>query len=1208
MVFITHPDAQIRFNYPGRQQPVADLQTIVQLVNQPPLQQTARRLNASELNATRQALDSLQLGSRRKREFQVGGYVLKQLLGDGPNYQDHLATKINFQTVRARVRTFSASEELSRQRARRAAQREFDLIRELRHDRILAPEDLLEYELGPALVYPYYEKAERLDQLVSNSDCWDRLDLPARLGLWAQIGEALRYAHQRKVYHRSLSPQNVLVQLNEGSDSEPQVKVMNWQTASAQERTQGTVHLSELVQEETTAYIAPEILTSALDADHSADLFSLGCIGFLLLSGQPPAHNQSELQDRLRDSEGLDLLGVVDRLPPDLISLVKDLTHPVHFRRPESAETFLRRLSEAEANYRRDFVAREKVHDPFSAHPGEAILPGLGLLRRLGQGSTSLAFLVQRAENEEQLVLKLALKAGHDSRLAEEAEVLSKLKHPTLVELKEVVRWTSSEGERVGLLLSHAGDQTLAQRLGQDGVIGLELLQRWGDDLLQAVGVLEKSGLPHRDIKPANLGVKLRSKKELHLVLFDFSLSRSDPRQIEIGTPGYRDPFLHPQRRPWDVSAERFAAAATLFEMATGRVPQWGEDGRVNPSVAVAELQILPGDFEPALREASVAFFRRALAPSERFESAEQMRAAWNEVFRSRAAPAPDAATPLPDTVASQTPLSDLTDNAALLQTFDRLRVTTAGQLLGYRKAALTRILNIGAQTRAMLLELHERLQSRVKGEILPVVLNPEHTLDALLSELLPRQGKELQLVRLYLEEWLNPRDAASRAKVESNKYSGLLLRSRQTWGRHPGLLEVRECLSEALQDLGGAATVDEMCDTLLRLRGSQNTDAKERNSLARAILRAALESEEGEDLPRFFLVGPSGSNEQTSLRRRRLLVARDHQIAQSLFSLARWADDQVENLPLPSLARWQSGLVQQGRNGTWPEGRLARLATSLAERARLSSRGEPYPKGMESSQALQLCAAMLGGRTLKPGEVRELVEARYPEAAPLPQNPDVLQKLFQQVQLALTFDPIDQCFRPPSSSHTSLSSSVLVDSPVPRSLLESRLDEAFKRGSPQVLKVRARDQAEAERWLQQRFGVNPRSLEGMFLEQLTRLCQEHEIPWQDTVLVADRQGHHGSEWGNLRALAEQAAAAVITQLRGERQILVLKRFSLWARFGLLAKVGELLQHSGHREGPAAIVLLAPHSEGLPTVDGHPLPLPAATPPLEWSKSLAVRS
>lgn len=1200
MVFLTHPDSELRFANPSRRQPIATLRNIDQLVNGPPMQgRGPEALDASRLKATQQALAGLSLGTSRRREFRVGSYVLKGLLGDGPNYQDHLASHMHFQTVQTRVRTFSAADEEGRLRARRAAQREFELVRGLTHDSILSPRELLEYELGPALVYDFIEGAERLDQLVTNQERFSRLDLPSRLHLWAQIGEALRYAHQRRVYHRSLSPQNVLVLLNQEQTS--QVKVMNWQTASAQDRTRGTVHLSELVQEETTAYMAPEILTSSLEADHSADLFSLGCLGYLLLSGTPPAHNQSELQDRLRESQGLDLLGVVDHLPEGVLQLVRDLTHPIHFRRPDSAEEFLRRLAEAEADYRQGFASRERVHDPTSAHPGEALLPGLVLVRRLGQGSTSLAFLVQRADNEERLVLKLALNPQHDDRLQQEAEVLSKLKHPTLVELKEVLRWQGPEGERLGLLLSHAGDNTLAQRLSQDGVIGLELLQRFGDDLLQAVEFLEKAGLPHRDIKPANLGVKLRNNKELRLVLFDFSLSRADSRQIEVGTPGYRDPFLHRDRRPWDVSAERFAAAATLFEMATGRVPQWGEDGRLHPGVVPdAPLQLLPGDFEPALRDAFVAFFRRALADKGRYDSALEMRQAWNAIFQSHEVKATsEAPADLPDTIESATPLSELTSQPLLLQTFDRLKVTTAGQLLGYRKAALTRLINTGAQTRALLLEFHAQLQQRVRGEILPQVVDPESTLEPLFQELLPRQPQEQQMVRLYLGDWLNGRDAASRARVEEKRYSGILLKARQNWMRHPQLLEVREGLAQALDELGGVATGEELGDALLRVRGSQSTDPQQRRFVSKAVLRAALEAEEGEESPRFLLAGIERS------RRRRQLIARDHTLAQAIFQLANWADEQVASLPLPSLARWQSGLQAQAPAGEWPEGRLARLATSVAELARLSSRGEPYPRGMEAAQALQLCAASLGGRSLSLNEVRQLVKARYPEAADLPTNPEVLQKLFHEVQLALHFQPETGRFEPPSSTaHTSRTSTVLGDVPVSRSHLEARLAEAFERGSPQVLKVKARDQVEAEAWLQQRFGLRVRSLEGMLMQELRRLCQEHEIPWEETVLVADRQGPQGADWGNLRGLAEQACQTVAEGLSREREVLILKRFSLWARFGQLHRVGELLQHSGRREGPAAVVLLAPHSEGLPTVDGQPVPLPPATAPLEWSRSL----
>jgi len=60
-------------------------------------------------------------------------------------------------------------------------------------------------------------------------------------------------------------------------------------------------------------------------------------------------------------------------------------------------------------------------------------------------------------------------------------------------------------------------------------------------------------------------------------VLFDFSLSRTPADKIQAGTRDYMDPFLQQrERRQWDLYAERYAAAITLYEMATGTLPQLG--------------------------------------------------------------------------------------------------------------------------------------------------------------------------------------------------------------------------------------------------------------------------------------------------------------------------------------------------------------------------------------------------------------------------------------------------------------------------------------------------------------------------------------------------------------------------------------------------------------------------------------------------------
>jgi serine/threonine protein kinase len=107
--------------------------------------------------------------------------------------------------------------------------------------------------------------------------------------------------------------------------------------------------------------------------------------------------------------------------------------------------------------------------------------------------------------------------------------------------------------------------------------LSLDLLERYGTDLLEALVGLEKAGIDHRDIKPANLGVREqrgdRGDRAQHRVLFDFLAARAGA-STAAGTPPYLDPFLGTAARPhWDSAAERYARGGDLFEMATGRPP-----------------------------------------------------------------------------------------------------------------------------------------------------------------------------------------------------------------------------------------------------------------------------------------------------------------------------------------------------------------------------------------------------------------------------------------------------------------------------------------------------------------------------------------------------------------------------------------------------------------------------------------------------------
>ena len=200
----------------------------------------------------------------------------------------------------------------------------------------------------------------------------------------------------------------------------------------------------------------------------------------------------------------------------------------------------------------------------------------------------------------------MAIDTAAAGRLADEAKVLSGLRHPRLVRL---VEGPIEVGGRHALVLESAGDQTLGEVLRSRERLSLDLLERWGTDLLEALVALDRAGVDHRDIKPANLGVAGRSARTGPST-WCCSTSRCPARAataVTAGTPPYLDPFLDsPLRGRYDSAAERYSAAVVLFEMATGSAPRFG-DGLSDPRSVQDEATIEPGMFDPAVADSLVA-------------------------------------------------------------------------------------------------------------------------------------------------------------------------------------------------------------------------------------------------------------------------------------------------------------------------------------------------------------------------------------------------------------------------------------------------------------------------------------------------------------------------------------------------------------------------------------------------------------------------
>jgi len=257
-----------------------------------------------------------------QKSRRVGDYVLGNLLFESPTgtYQDWEAVHFTFAKMLRRVRIYTASANspaIDRQTIRKAAKREFELLEGLHHPGILEALDFTEHELGPALVFRHDPDSIRLDHFLAQYG--EYLSIDDRLSLVRQIGEALNYAHEKRILHRALSPQSLLV--TEPQSPKRRTKIFNWQTGrrlASTTNSQGlslvtpTLHPEQLVEDASTVYMAPEAITEPGSLGEHLDVFSLGAIAYHIFTGKAPAGNLFELGEKLRIGSGLAVSSVLD--------------------------------------------------------------------------------------------------------------------------------------------------------------------------------------------------------------------------------------------------------------------------------------------------------------------------------------------------------------------------------------------------------------------------------------------------------------------------------------------------------------------------------------------------------------------------------------------------------------------------------------------------------------------------------------------------------------------------------------------------------------------------------------------------------------------------------------------------------------------------------------------------------------------------------
>ncbi|HEU4525795.1 MAG TPA: serine/threonine-protein kinase, partial [Gemmatimonadales bacterium] len=200
---------------------------------------------------------------RLERELGQGGMAVVYLAEDGRHHRQ-VAVKV----LRAELAGVLGPERFLR---------EIETAARLRHPHILPLYDSGEAEGFLYYVMPLVEGESLRERLRREK----QLPLDDALRIAREVADALSYAHAHGVVHRDIKPENIL--LESGHAVVADFGIARALSAAGNERlTETGLSLG------TPTYMSPEQAAGSADVDGRSDLYSLGCVLYEMLAGDPP--------------------------------------------------------------------------------------------------------------------------------------------------------------------------------------------------------------------------------------------------------------------------------------------------------------------------------------------------------------------------------------------------------------------------------------------------------------------------------------------------------------------------------------------------------------------------------------------------------------------------------------------------------------------------------------------------------------------------------------------------------------------------------------------------------------------------------------------------------------------------------------------------------------------------------------------------------
>ena len=188
---------------------------------------------------------------------------------------------------------------------------EIEILKKLDHPKILKIIDFYSKLKKYYIITEYCPEGELFNEIIKVG----RFDEGQTAFIINQILKAISYCHRNQIIHRDIKPENIMITKREKNGC-LQVKLIDFGTAKIFERGQ-----SENRYVGSSYYMAPEVLKRKYD--EKCDLWSIGVIFYILLTGRPPFDGNDD-EEILKNVEK----GVYDKTSypfPSLSALAKDL-------------------------------------------------------------------------------------------------------------------------------------------------------------------------------------------------------------------------------------------------------------------------------------------------------------------------------------------------------------------------------------------------------------------------------------------------------------------------------------------------------------------------------------------------------------------------------------------------------------------------------------------------------------------------------------------------------------------------------------------------------------------------------------------------------------------------------------------------------------------------------------------------------------------